>query len=167
MARRVHDRPAGHLNGGASTGRIWFGSILVGLGCAVAIAGVIMGSYALSPDPDTARSTLVSSAVPLILGASALLSLASVLLQRTATFRWLTEHRTETWAITASSLAVSVLMVWVAASTWPGDGGWVFPAGFALSALLVVAGVRHALLPIAAALVLCGVLAEVASTLPQ
>jgi hypothetical protein len=167
MPSIVDDRLTDHPDRDASMGRIWFGSILIGLGCSVAILGIALGSYAVSSEPDTARSTLVGSTVPLILAASALLSLASVGLRPTAMVRWLTAHGAQAGVITACGLVIAIAMVWVTANAWPGGEVWCFPGAFALTAFLVTLGVRQALLPIAAALVLCGVLAQVASTLPQ
>jgi hypothetical protein len=131
------------------------------------LGGTSVGAYALSSAPDTARSTLVGSAIPLILGASALLSLAGIVLRHTPSARWLTQLNAQAWTITAAALVTTVLMVGVAAHAWSDGGGWtILPATLALTASLTTLGVRHGLFPIAVALALCGVLAEVAATLP-
>jgi hypothetical protein len=143
--------------------------VLGALGLVVAYASVGMGSYALSSDPDTARSTLVTSAVELIVVASALLALAGRLLRSTAPMRPLTRAWRVVGAIAITGLVLVLLMVWVTANTWdnPHSVYWAsaLAGGFALAASLLALAIRQALLPIALALALGGALAAVASTL--
>jgi hypothetical protein len=151
----------------AGIGAALLGSVLIGLGCAAAIIGVLFTSYALSPNPDTARWVLVTSALPLILLTVAFVAPGAAMLRSSAIGRWLTRRKHTSWTIAACSLAIGLSMIGVIASSWPDADGWVLPAAVAVTVSLATLGLRNALSSIAASLVLTGAFVGVASTLPQ